>query len=215
MRLFSLLATFLCFTAAGAHENPYRVETYTGQQIAPYTDKIVQLSNTLFKGHPYFYNGTDADYTKHLQSYAQSNNRVLSLAYEGNQIIGMATGLPLNEAEKAAQEPFLKKGENISKTFYLEELIVLPEHTGKGIGQQMTKNVEKYAKEKGYTSIATQAIDEGTVKSAVPNGYYSMTNVFKKLNWQERSELNTTGYWPNTNETQNSPHKLIYWTKSL
>lgn len=216
-RFFSLLTlAALAWTApAASFEGNLHVETYKGAEIAPYTNKIVQLSNDLFKKYPYLYDGSDAEYTKHLTSYAQSKHGVVSIAFDGNKVIGVATGIPLSEAWEKYQQPFRKKGENIDKIFYLGELLVSPEYTGKGLGQQMTKNVEQFAKGRGYTTITAQVIDEKSVKETAPQNHYSMTNVLKKLNYQERPEINLVSYWTNVNESKESPHQMLYWTKAL
>lgn len=215
--LFSLLtlATLAYAAPAAAFEGNLHVETYKGAEIAPYTNKIVQLANDLFKKYPYLYDGSDAEYTKHLTSYAQSRHGVVSIAFDGDKIIGVATGIPLSEAWEKYQSPFRAKGEDTSKIFYLGELLVTPEYTGKGLGQQMTKNVEQFAKEKGFKTITAQVIDEKTVKETAPQNHYSMTNVLKKLSYQERPELKLISYWTNVNDSKDTPHQMVYWTKSL
>lgn len=216
-RIFSFLslAIFAGVSPLVAFEGKLHVDTFTAQAIAQHTDSIVQLSNEIFKGHPYLYDGNDADYTKHLKSYATSKNAVVSIAFDGTKVIGVATGIPLSEAWGKYQEPFKNKGEDISKIYYLGELLLLPEYRGQGIGQQMVKEVEKYAKEKGFATITAQAIDEKSLKTPAPSDYYSMTNPLQKLGFKERPEINSVGHWTNVNETKESPHQMVYWTKSL
>lgn len=216
-RLFTLctFATVLGVTALSAHEGKLQVKTFTDTQIAPHTQELLQLSNQIFKDHPYYYDGNSENYNRHLQSYANTKDAIVVITYDGNKIIGMATGMPFSQAWEKAQETFKKSGQNINDTFYLGELLVLPEYRGRGYGQQMTKEIEKFAKDKGYKSIAAQEIDEKSLTKQAPQGYYSMTNVYKKLGWQERPELSRTAHWVNVNETQKSPHSMTFWTKSL
>lgn len=216
-RFFSLLsaAMIVGISSVAAFEGKLHVEAYKGQEIAPYSKDIVQLSNTLFKGYPYFYNGNDGEYTEHLQSYAQSKNGIISIAFDGDKIVGVATGIPLSEAWDKYQKPFQQRGDDVKKIYYLGELLVLPEYTGKGLGQQMAKEVEKFAKEKGFQTITAQVIDEKSLKEPAPTGHYSMTNVLQKLGYQERPEINMESMWTNVNADKETSHKMVYWTKSL
>lgn len=212
-RLFSLLAvaTMAWVAPVAAFEGNLNVKTYKGSEIGSRTQEITSLLNNLYQKYPYLYDGNDSD----LNSYAQSKQGIISIAFDGNKVIGIAAGLPLSQADEKYQQPFRKKGENIDKIFYLGELLVTPEYTGKGLGQQMTKNVEQFAKEKGFTSITAQAIDEKTVKGSAPKDHYSMTNILKKLDYQERPDINLISYWTNVNESKDTPHQMVYWTKSL
>lgn len=218
-RIFTFLSVFvvgLCSVLCGANEN-IRVETYQGKAIAPYTKDIVALANDFYHKHPYLYEGTDADDTSLLESYAKSDKSVMSITFDGNKVIGFVAGMPLNEASSKYQQPLVQKGYDPKSVFYLSEMVLQPEYQGKGFGKKMMGNVEKAAKtQSGISKIAVAVIDESSVKTPAPDGYVLFEErILKDLGYQQKRDVNFVNSWTNVGDRTKTPHTLIYWIKSV
>lgn len=216
-RLFTLLTVFagLSCSLFGAEEK-LRVETFKGKEITPYTRDLVKLSNAFFKEYPYLYEGNDADYTTHLESYAKSENAIVALTFDGNKVVGAATGMPLVEAWDKYQKALREKGYNVSSIYYLGELELLPQYQGKGFGQLMVKEIEKFAKEKKFTTLGTTQLDDSGIQHLKPDSYVAFEDrILSVLGFKKHPELTFNSEWTNVNESRPSPHTMIYWTKPI
>lgn len=218
-RIFTLLvlASALCLSCTIPTEEKLHVHTFKGHEIDPYTKDIIQLSNKIYRTYPYFYAGSDADYTAHLESYAKKNSLVC-VAFDDHKVIGFAAGMPMEEVWDKYQKPLLKNGIDISKGFYIGELIILPEYTGSGLGMKMGQEIEKIVKDTNqFSTIYITTINPSTVSQPAPSDYVSSEDEIrlKRLGFQKRPELSFQSNWTNVNETKESSHTMEYWSKSL
>ena len=83
------------------------------------------------------------------------NDKDVFVAIVNDKIVGYGYG---TIEEKTKDSSFYKKNE---KSLYLEELFVLREYRGVGIGSRLFKELEKYAKDKGcqYFELSTGTKD--------------------------------------------------------
>ena len=218
--MYSSILTFLTVLGLSSSlsgvEEKVHIETFKGNEIAPYNKDLIKLFNTFFSQYPYLYEGSDADYTQHLESFAKSKNSIVAITFDGNKIVGAATGIPLTEAWTKYQEPLQEKGYDLSTVYYLGELALLPEYMGKGFGKQLVKEIEKFAKTQNYSILAATQIDDSKIQTRKPMGYTSHEDrILSSLGFQKHPEINFVSLWTNVKETTKSPHTMFYWIKSL
>ena len=53
------------------------------RKIFPFVKVIAELCNNVYREYPYFYDGSSAEYAEYLQSYAQTANGIVCIAYDG------------------------------------------------------------------------------------------------------------------------------------
>lgn len=214
---FLALASALCLSCTISADEKLHVQTFKGHEIDPYTKDIIQLSNKIYRTYPYFYAGSDANYTAHLESYAKKNS-IVCVAFDGDKVIGFAAGMPMEEVWDKYQKPLLKNGVDITKGFYIGELIILPEYAGSGLGMKMGLEIEKFVKDTNrFSTIYVTKINPSTLSQPAPADYVSSEDEIhlKKLGFQKRPELSFQSNWTNVNETKESSHTMEYWSKSL
>ncbi|MBL8029532.1 MAG: GNAT family N-acetyltransferase, partial [Fibrobacteres bacterium] len=70
-------------------------------------NSLANFRITLFREYPYLYDGRMEDEQAHLTHYTNSPNSIILTHTINNEVIGIATGLPLCEEDPAVQAPFL------------------------------------------------------------------------------------------------------------
>ena len=85
---------------------------------------LAALRIEVFRAWPYLYDGTLAYEQNYLQKFAASDGAVIVAAYDGDDIVGVATAAPMvhHAAEFAA--PFQTRGYDITKIFYFGESVL-------------------------------------------------------------------------------------------
>lgn len=192
-----------------------KIETYQGPEIAPYTQQIVKLVDTIYRQYPYLYNGDDAGYIDYLDSYARSKNAIICLVFDGNKIVGIAAGMPMTEAREIYWEPLKKHGYDLNTLFYQGEFGLLPAYHNQGVEEAMFHKVEEFVRKGPYKSIAFWEVESSTSPSQRPENYLPSDPFWKRLGFIRYSELNFNMFWTNINEKKESPHLAVYWLKPL
>lgn len=193
-----------------------RVETFQGHQITPYIHKIVQLCDKMYREYPYFYNGDNEGYQSYLESYAQSKDAIISLAFEGEKAVGIAAGIPMSKTRNLYQQTLLEHGYNLHTLFYLGEFGLKAEYQGQGIEETLYRNIENYVNKDGhFSAICFWEIDDSLNSRQKQLGYLLKDDFWKRLGFVRRPELNFLIFWTNINETQESAHSAVYWMKNM
>lgn len=73
------------------------------------------------------------------------------VAFEGDSYVGNVLGCPLEEAEHADYD--VSPESRGKKIFYLFNIIISPEHQGKGYGHQLLAEFRKWVRSKGFDMI--------------------------------------------------------------
>jgi len=205
-----IFLAFQSVTAMGA----IRVETFQGEEIAPYTNEIVQLCNKIYREYPYLYNGEDAGYESYLESYSQSKEAIICLAFADEKAVGIAAGIPMSQRRNRYDQTLLEHGYDPDALFYLGEFGLKPEYQGRGIEEVMYQSIEDFArKNRNLTTICFWEIANSLDLSQRHSGYLPKEDFWKKLGFIRHPELNFVIFWTNINESQDSPHSAVYWLK--
>ena len=187
-----------------------------GKEIAPYVAAITKLCHTVYKEYPYLYDAEEDDYTYYLGQYSESENSIICFAFDGEQPIGMASGIPLKEYRSHYVLPFINNGYDLTKIFYLGELILLKDYRGNGVGKYMYLAVEQNVRDsQNYTLISFSQIDESFVKAVKPDDYVNINGFWEKLGFVKHPELSYNAVWRDIGESEYSKHPMFYWTKDL
>ena len=155
MKLWNICLLILCSVGIGFCNEVYAVsqdymiekcklEVFHDHEIAPYVKEIVQFVNKIYRNYPYFYNGDDAGYEAYLESFPNLGDVTVCLAFEGEEVVGIAVGLPMPKRH-VYQETLLEHGYDLKELFYLGEFGLKPEYQGQDIELIMYQNIESVA----------------------------------------------------------------------
>lgn len=191
-----------------------RYESFQGQQLTPYIQELSKICNIVYSEYPYLYNGNDSDYESYLNSYATEDTSFVCLAFDGNQVIGAATSLPLLKTRDHYLTPFLENHTDLTNIFYLGELVVLPERRHEGIGHSLVHAIIAHTKTlPQYTQIYISQIVESP--RGCPPNYQSPDSFWKGLGFIPHPEWNFIAPWTEIGQTEKTPHTMIFWSNEL
>lgn len=189
-----------------------RHESATGPDIAKLIPQLGQLRICVFHDFPYLYEGTQEYEENYLQVYTKNPLSIAFGVFDGEQLVGAATGMPLSAESKEIRQPFEEQGINIDEIFYFGESILLNPYRGRGIGHLFFDVREKHALENGFKITAFCSVvrpeDHPLKPSAYrPNDVFWTKRGYKQQNYSCRMS------WLDRDETQETEKELIFWTK--
>ncbi|MDQ8183805.1 GNAT family N-acetyltransferase [Pelagicoccus sp. SDUM812005] len=193
-----------------------RFETVFGSEVRPYVPDLASLRIEVFREYPYLYEGSLDYESDYLLSYAKSARSVFALAFDGEAVVGVSTGLPLAEADGDFAEPFLKNGYEMERIFYFGESVLRRGYRGRGIGSRFMRERERHARSLGdFDSCAFCAVQRAADDPRRPAGYQDLSGFWRKYGFEEQPALETSFSWKEIGESEESPKAMRFWLKRL
>ena len=170
----------------------------------------------VFRAWPYLYDG-DAQYEqRYLAAYARSTRSVFVVAFDGDCVVGAATGIPLSDDDSAFQAPFRQQGIAVHEVFYFGESVLLPECRGQGIGHRSFDEREAHACSFGeFRMTAFAAVDRAADDPRRPSGYRSNDALWSKRGYVRRDDLHMQLAWKELGEAEESEKSLTFWLRVI
>lgn len=170
----------------------------------------------MFNDFPYLYKGT-IDYEKnYLETYARSSRSFLFAVYDGDQLVGATTALPLLDETKEVQQPFRQPGYDLATVFYFGESILLPAYRGLGLGHRFFDEREAHARQFGqYTTTCFCAVQRPDDHPLRPKDYQPLDQFWVKRGYRQDARLTSLFTWLDRTDTVETAKPMIYWTREL
>lgn len=176
---------------------------------------LARLRIAVFREWPYLYDG-DAGYESgYLAAFAAAPHAVLVAAFDGADIIGMATASPLSAQAAAVLEPVAAHGFDVPTTFYFGESVLLPEWRGQGIGHAFFDQREAGAQRAGATHATFCSVIRPDDHPMRPAGARSHAAFWTARGYREVPGLVCTMHWADLGEAGETPHRMQFWSRAL
>jgi len=187
-----------------------------GIEILDFAHDFAKLRITVFREFPYLYDGSLAYELEYIQTYAKSENAMVFAVYDGKEMVGATTCVPLSEETENVKQPFQKAGYDVDKVFYFGESLLLRSHRGLGLGHRFFDEREAFAKSFGTYSLTTFcAVNRPDDHPLKPANYHANDAFWKKRNYQKQDGLTCFMSWQDLTETEESDKILTFWTKEI
>lgn len=186
-------------------------ETALGSDIAKLIPQLGQLRIRVFRDFPYLYEGSQEYEENYLQVYTKNPLSIAFGVFDGEQLVGATTGMPLTAESKEIQQPFFDRGINIDGIFYFGESILLPEYRGHGLGHLFFDVREKHALENRFTTTAFCSVIRPENHALKPADYHP-NDVFWKKRGYKQQDYSCRMSWLDINEPRETEKELIFWT---
>jgi len=193
-----------------------RFQHFEGAAIRAVIEPLAHLRITVFRDFPYLYEGSLEYEREYLTTYAASERALLFAAFDGIQMVGATTCIPLSDETEEVQAPFLGSGYDLSSVFYFGESILLSKYRGMGLGHRFFDAREAHAAKFGaYRLTCFCAVERPEDHPLRPAGYRALDEFWIKRGYQKDPSLHTHFSWPDLGEQHSTPKTMTYWTKSL
>ncbi len=193
-----------------------KIRTLHGAGIKTYIPSIVKVRNEVLKEYPYMRVGHVEEDTHYFRSLSQCKDSIAVLIFDGPKIIGVTTGVPLDEQLTALQKPFMEKDLKPSDYYYFGVCTLLKPYRGRGIAHHFFDLREEHVKHlKRFNKICLSNVVRQKNHQKKPKDYVSLDSFWKKRGYVERKDLMGQIAWRDVEEKAPSPKFLVFWVKEI
>ena len=193
-----------------------RVAPLTGKSMAGALDALARLRIAVFRDWPYLYDGTLEYEQTYLAKLAAARGAVIVAAYDGETIVGCATGAPMAEAEAEVSAPFAARGYDIGRIFYCGESVLLRAYRGRGLGHAFFDHREAQARALGgFTHAAFCAVVRPEDHPLRPKDYVPLDAFWQKRGYAKADGLVTRFAWKDIDRSGETEKPMQFWMRAL
>ncbi len=191
------------------------VERLTGAALEAALPDVARLRIAVFRAYPYLYDG-DAEYEeRYLQVYRDSDAAILVGAYDGDTLVGAATGTPMEDHAADFGAALAGCGVPLERIFYCAESVLLPAYRGRGIGHRFFDLREDHARALGRTHAAFCGVVRPEDHTARPAEYRPLDAFWRKRGYAPVEGAIAHFRWKELGEAEESDHALQFWMRAL
>ena len=193
-----------------------RVAPLTGKSMAGALDALARLRIAVFRDWPYLYDGTLGYEQTYLAKLAAARGAVIVAAYDGEAIVGCATGAPMAEMEADISAPFKAGGYDVERIFYCGESVLLPAYRGRGLGHAFFDHREAQARAlRGFTHAAFCAVVRPEDHPLRPKDYVPLDAFWQKRGYAKADGLLTRFAWKDIDRSSETEKPMQFWMRAL
>ncbi|MDX5402168.1 MAG: GNAT family N-acetyltransferase [Rhodobacterales bacterium] len=192
-----------------------RVAALTGAALDAALDDVARLRIAVFRDWPYLYDG-DLQYERdYLAVYRDNPRAVVVGAFDGDRLVGAATGMPMQDHADDFAAAFEGTGEDLSRLFYCAESVLLPEYRGQGIGHRFFDLREDHARALGLAKAAFCGVIRPADHPLRPAGYAPLDPFWRKRGYRPLAGVVALFSWKDLDQSIATDKALQFWIKTL
>jgi GNAT superfamily N-acetyltransferase len=192
-----------------------QVRTLTGAALAGALDDVARLRIAVFRAFPYLYDG-DLDYERrYLATYADSDAAILVGAFDGQRLVGAATGTPLEDHAGDFARALAGWDVPMEQVFYCAESVLLPEYRGQGAGHAFFDAREAHARALGRSHAAFCSVIRPADHPARPADHRPLDAFWTGRGYAPLPGAIAQFRWKDLGEAGQTEKPLQFWTRAL
>ena len=191
------------------------VRALTGATLDAALDDVAALRIAVFRDWPYLYDGTLEYERDYLQTYRDSPGALLVGAFDGDRLVGAATGTPMEDHAEDFATAFAATGVPLDQVFYCAESVLLPEYRGRGIGHRFFDLREAHARALGRSHSAFCSVMRPEDHPARPANYRSNDVFWRKRGYEPLPGVIAEFSWRDLGDSRESRKPLQFWMRAL
>ena len=192
-----------------------RVERLTGAALAEALPEVARLRIEVFRAWPYLYDGDAAYEEAYLQPYRESDAAILVGAFDGERLVGAATGTPMEDHAADFAAAFAGQGVALEDVFYCAESVLLPGYRGRGIGHAFFDAREDHARALGRSYCAFCGVVRPEDHPLRPEGYRPLDPFWRKRGYAPLPGAVAEFSWKDIDQPAETTHALQFWMRRL
>ena len=192
-----------------------RVEPLTGPALDAALDDVARLRIAVFRDWPYLYDGDAAYERRYLESYRLSPGAIVVGAFDGETLIGAATGTPMTDHADEFAAAFEGTDLDLSTIFYCAESVLLPAYRGHGLGHAFFDRREAHARALGFTRTAFCGVQRPADHPLKPATYRPLDAFWRKRGYAPLPGVVAQFRWKDIDQPVETDHPLQFWLRAL
>ena len=191
------------------------VRSLTGAALDAVLGDVAALRIAVFRDWPYLYDG-DLDYERgYLATYRDSAGAVLVGAFDGDRLIGAATGTPMEDHGEEFGAAFEGSGFDLEQIFYSAESVLLPDYRGQGIGHAFFDAREGHARALGRRYSVFCRVLRPDSHPLHPANYRPLDGFWRKRGYRPLDGVTTQYVWKDVGEDAPTAKTMQFWMREL
>ncbi|ABF62528.1 hypothetical protein TM1040_3559 (plasmid) [Ruegeria sp. TM1040] len=192
-----------------------RVDTLTGAALEAALGDVARLRIEVFRAWPYLYDGDLAYERDYLQSYRDSDSAILVGAFDGDQLVGAATGTPMVDHADDFAAAFAETNIDIAEVFYCAESVLLPAYRGQGAGHGFFDAREAHARTLGFGKSAFCSVIRPADHPLRPADYAPLDPFWRKRGYAPLPGVMAQFSWKDVDQKDETAKSLQFWCRDL
>lgn len=176
---------------------------------------LAALRINVFRAYPYLYDGDPEYEAGYLAAYQNSSNAIVVGAWDGETLVGAATGTPLEDHAEEFGAPFVERGYGLDEIFYCGESVLLPQYRGQGIGHRFFDAREDHARALGRTHITFCSVLRDADHPRRPADYRPLDGFWTKRGYAPLSGVVAEFSWKDLDSLAETQKPLQFWMRQL
>ncbi|MEI4473322.1 GNAT family N-acetyltransferase [Frigidibacter sp. MR17.24] len=187
----------------------------TGATLDAALDDVAGLRIAVFRDWPYLYDGDLGYERRYLDSYRTSAGAVVVGAFDGDRLVGAATGAPMEDHAAEFAAPFAATGLALSDIFYCAESVLLPDWRGQGLGHAFFDAREGHARALGRRWSAFCSVIRPADHPARPAGYRPLDAFWRGRGYAPLDGVVAAFSWKDIGAPGETEKRLQFWIREL
>ncbi|MGY6633068.1 MAG: GNAT family N-acetyltransferase [Alkalilacustris sp.] len=191
------------------------VRPLTGPALEAALDDVARLRITVFRAFPYLYDGDAAYERRYLEPYRSSADAIVVGAFDGDRLVGAATGAPLEDHADDFAAAFEGTGIALSDVFYCAESVLLPAYRGRGVGHRFFDLREAQARALGRRHAAFCAVLRPQDHPDRPTDHRPLDGFWRKRGYAPLPGVVAQFAWRDIGSAAETRKPLQVWIRDL
>lgn len=191
------------------------VRVLRGAEIGAMLGALARLRTEVFRDWPYLYDGDPENERGYLAGYGSAQGAVLVAAFEGAQVVGAATAMPLADHGDAAQLDLPVQAPPVEAIYYCAESVLLPAYRGQGLGHRFFDLREAAGRAKGFAAVGFASVLRPEDHPLRPKGARSHEAFWRGRGYAPLPGALAEFTWTDVGEAAPSSKRLQFWMKAL
>ncbi|KUF10397.1 GNAT family N-acetyltransferase [Pseudoponticoccus marisrubri] len=192
-----------------------RVEVLTGAALEAALDDVARLRIAVFRDFPYLYDGDFTYEQRYIQTYRDSATAVLVGAFDGDRLVGAATGTPMADHADDFAAAFAGTEYDLSQVFYCAESVLLPAYRGRGIGHRFFDLREAHARKLGFRYSAFCGVIRPADHPLRPADHAPLDPFWRKRGYAPLPGVVAHFRWKDVDQQAETEKPLQFWIRAL
>jgi GNAT superfamily N-acetyltransferase len=192
-----------------------RVAPIVREDLDRWMDDLAALRIRVFADYPYLYDGDAAYEARYLAAYRDSAEAIVVGAWDGERLVGAATGAPMEDHAAEFAAALDVAGLAAETVFYCAESVLLPAYRGRGAGHRFFEEREARARALGRDWTAFLSVIRPPDQPARPAAYRPLDGFWRARGYAPVEGAVARFRWKEHGETAESEHALQLWLRRL
>lgn len=186
-----------------------------GDALLAVLDDLARLRITVFRDFPYLYDGT-MDYERtYMRTYVDSETAILVGAFDGDKLVGAATGTMMADHAEEFAMPLAEAGLKIEDCFYCAESVLLTEYRGQGAGHRFFDLREAHGRALGATHALFCSVKRPADHPRRPETYRPLDGFWRARAYEPVEGCIARFSWLDLDDSEETEKPLQVWGRKL